>query len=279
MDAARILRSARRRSGLTQRQLAKIAVVPQPQIARIESGVSIPRVDTLDWLLEACGEGLEALPRPGIGVDRSMYPNALARSPRERIQQAGRDAAHNNRVLAAVRQEKAIENINFLEALERFARAGVQFVLVGGVAGRLHGSNIVTVDLDLCCSWEQQNLERVLAVLSGMDATQLGTRSRLVRVRTLERMDRATFETTLGPVDTFRRPPGFLRGYEELERAAEDVHLDGFSIKVPNLDDLIRMDRAIGRPRNLWIVENLGALRDHIDAQAAEERKGRRKNR
>ena len=66
MDAARVLRYARRRAGLTQRALAAKADIAQPTIARIESGAMVPRVDTLDRLLEACGMGLEVEPRPGI---------------------------------------------------------------------------------------------------------------------------------------------------------------------------------------------------------------------
>ena len=71
MNVARTLREARRRAGLTQRQLAEQARIPQSSVAKIESGTIIPRVDTFDRLLRACGEALEALPRLGIGVDRS----------------------------------------------------------------------------------------------------------------------------------------------------------------------------------------------------------------
>lgn len=104
MDAARVLRQARRRAGLTQRGLAERAGVPQSQIAKIESGAVVPRVDTLDRLLEACGEGLEALPRPGIGVDRTMYPALLELSPRERLRRAAADAGALDRLLRATGQ-------------------------------------------------------------------------------------------------------------------------------------------------------------------------------
>jgi predicted transcriptional regulator len=88
MDASRVLRQARRRAGLTQRQLASKAGVPQPMIARIESGAVIPRVDTLDKLLEACGEGLESHPRPGRGLDRTLPRELLQLSPAERARHA-----------------------------------------------------------------------------------------------------------------------------------------------------------------------------------------------
>jgi transcriptional regulator with XRE-family HTH domain len=93
MDAARVLRYARRRAGLTQRQLAAKAGIAQPAIARIESGVSVPRVDTFDKLLEACGMGLEVERRPGIGLDRTLSRALLDVPPRRRIQLAEQEAA------------------------------------------------------------------------------------------------------------------------------------------------------------------------------------------
>jgi transcriptional regulator with XRE-family HTH domain len=85
MDAARVLRQARLRAGFTQRQLADKASVPQSVIARIESRGVIPRVDTLDRLLEACGEGLESVPRPGRGVDRTLFSAHLPPTDRARL--------------------------------------------------------------------------------------------------------------------------------------------------------------------------------------------------
>jgi uncharacterized protein len=93
MDTAAALRRARRRSSLSQRDLAASAGVPQPTVSRIESGAVIPRVDTLDRLLAACGEGLEALPRPGTGLDRTGYRELLKLSPRERVRRAEQEAA------------------------------------------------------------------------------------------------------------------------------------------------------------------------------------------
>jgi predicted transcriptional regulator len=99
VDAARVLRQARRRAGLTQRDLAEKAGVPQSVVARIESGAVVPRVDTLDRLLEACGEGLESLPRPGRGVDRTVARNLLALDPASRA----RVAAESNRNVMEIR--------------------------------------------------------------------------------------------------------------------------------------------------------------------------------
>jgi predicted transcriptional regulator len=83
-----MLRHARRRAGLTQRQLAANVGIPQETIARIEAGRADPRVETLDRLLEGCGFGLESMPRLGIGVDRTQIRELLAMSPADRFQWA-----------------------------------------------------------------------------------------------------------------------------------------------------------------------------------------------
>jgi transcriptional regulator with XRE-family HTH domain len=104
MDAARVLRQARRRAGLTQRELASRAAVAQSVVGRIESGAVIPRVDTLDRLLAAAGQGLEPTPRPGQGLDRSGYAEHLVRSPRARVEEAARDARGLARLLERTEQ-------------------------------------------------------------------------------------------------------------------------------------------------------------------------------
>ena len=86
--AGRMVREARRRANLTQRQLSEKAGIPQETIARIERGCVDPRVGTLDRLLEACGYGLESMPRLGIGVDRTQIRELLKLTPSERLARA-----------------------------------------------------------------------------------------------------------------------------------------------------------------------------------------------
>ena len=80
-----MLRMARRRAGLSQRELARRAGVPQPTVSRIERGQMSPSLDTLGPLIEACGMELEVVEHPGAGVDRGQIQDNLRRSPRERL--------------------------------------------------------------------------------------------------------------------------------------------------------------------------------------------------
>ena len=73
-------------------------------MARIETGVVVPRLDTIERLLVACGRELTTVPRAGSGIDRTQIVELLAMSPRERMLSLVRDAANLDRLLTAARR-------------------------------------------------------------------------------------------------------------------------------------------------------------------------------
>ena len=89
--AAELVRSARADAGITQRDLSAISGIPQASVARIERGVSVPRTDTLERLLRACGMTLTARPSDD-GIDRSVIRERLALTPSERHRLAAKEA-------------------------------------------------------------------------------------------------------------------------------------------------------------------------------------------
>lgn len=88
MDAARLLRQARARSGLSQRELAGRAGVSQPMISAIERGLQDPRHATLDKLLRACGQELDLVLTAGEGVDATQFVTRLRMSAQARVDTA-----------------------------------------------------------------------------------------------------------------------------------------------------------------------------------------------
>jgi hypothetical protein len=85
--------------------------------------------------------------------------------------------------------------------------------------------------------------------------------------RTLLAGDSFTFVTDAGDFDLLGTPEG-TGGYEDLARTAVKTDLDGLVVLVASIDDLIRMKKAAGRPKDLIELEVLGALRDEIDRRA-----------
>lgn len=105
--SGRMVRYARRRGGMTQRELAAKAGIPQETIARIEKGRVDPRVSTLDRLLEAAEFGLEIEPRLGRGIDRTLFHLGL--SPGGRALWAGQSNENVMRVMTDMRRSVAVQ--------------------------------------------------------------------------------------------------------------------------------------------------------------------------
>jgi transcriptional regulator with XRE-family HTH domain len=55
METSRLIRRARHRAQLTQRELAARAATSHATLAAYETGAKVPRVDTLDRILQAAG--------------------------------------------------------------------------------------------------------------------------------------------------------------------------------------------------------------------------------
>jgi len=141
---------------------------------------------------------------------------------------------------------------------------GVRFVVIGGIAGATHGSPSVTQDLDVCYERGEENLERLATALGSIHARLRGADHDLpfsLDAKTLEAGDHFTFITDLGDLDCLGIPAGTL-GYDDLMKGAVNIDLEGLNVAAASIDDLIRMKRAAGRPRDLAELEILGALRD-----------------
>jgi transcriptional regulator with XRE-family HTH domain len=92
MSIANLVREARRRSGLTQAQLAERAGVPKSTVGRIESGARVPSTELVERLVEAAGWNVSvSLSEPDPDTD-SMFERTLRRSPAQRLADATRAA-------------------------------------------------------------------------------------------------------------------------------------------------------------------------------------------
>src|ERR671919_1816799 len=84
-----LLRDARTRAGLSQRELAKRAHTSQSVIARIERGQTSPTWETLERLLAAAGAAITARTEPAIEEGSMLYevPRILRMTPENRMQE------------------------------------------------------------------------------------------------------------------------------------------------------------------------------------------------
>jgi hypothetical protein len=143
----------------------------------------------------------------------------------------------------------------------------VRFVLIGGLAGAIRGSPVITGDVDVCYARDRDNLGRLAEALGGMRARLRGAPPDVpfkLDAAALEAGDHFTFATELGALDCLGTPAG-TDGFADLDASATSESLDGIVVRVASLDDLIRMKRAAGRRQDLIAVEWLEALRDELN--------------
>jgi hypothetical protein len=146
-----------------------------------------------------------------------------------------------------------------LELLDRHA---VDFIVIGGIAGIVHGSAHPTFDFDVVYARDEANLKRMAAALTEMGVTLRGAPPDLPFVpdaRTLAAGCNFTFDSEFGSFDILGEAAG-MRDYDTMRAEARRENLWGFPVLVASKDDLIRMKRAAGRPKDKAMAEELIAL-------------------
>jgi len=152
--------------------------------------------------------------------------------------------------------------------LERFCAVlgehGVEFIVVGGQAEALMGSPRVTYDVDICYRRTADNLARLATALGTLNLTLRGAPPELkfrLDAQALALGQNYTFEVDgQYPLDFL----GYLEPigtYEDLLPNAENVFIGGRQTRVIGLDDLIRIKRHIGRPKDRESLLQLEAIK------------------
>jgi len=160
-----------------------------------------------------------------------------------------------------------------LRALRVLSGHRVRFIVVGGVAGRVWGSPTITNDLDVCYERRSDNYEALVRALRELEATLRVGRATpdpipfQLDARSIKAGDCFTFITAAGDLDCLGTPTG-TGGYSDLLKNASEEELgDGLRVLVASLDDLIRMKRAAGRPKDRIAVEILTAVKEERERQ------------
>lgn len=147
--------------------------------------------------------------------------------------------------------------------LRLLTEAGVDFVIVGGVAVVLQASPRFTRDLDICYATTPDNLERLGEVLLAIGAMLRGVEEDvpfMPHARTLRRAQMLNLTTREGDLDLLVDPLG-SPDYAALRMRADSMDLDGITVAVASVEDLIAMKRAAGRPQDLVDLESLDVAR------------------
>lgn len=152
--------------------------------------------------------------------------------------------------------------------LDALNRAGVRYLVVGGVAVVLQGYLRTTADLDLVVQLESENVLRALGALEALgykprapvaaaDLADPAVRASWIRDKGLTVFSLWSDRSPTLQVDLFVEEPF---DFEAAHSRARSVPLAGTLAPVASREDLIEMKRRVGRPRDLEDVEALESL-------------------
>ena len=268
MVSANLLLEARRRAGLSQRELATRAGVGQQEIARYERGHVTPSLERLRKLIAACELELTfGLARADASYDRTIS-RMLAASPAQRLAR-GLEDAESARALGAHAQgaPAPADPVGVLRAL---GKAGVRYVLIGELAEVLRGSPPLPMSDRVTIvprTGESEALRDALTAGRGRNASE-STKS------LLDMDQRWHLEVFCAELTVVPAPKG-THGYQDLCRDATQLAIDedGLGVMVASLVDLVRISEASNdRAR-------MPALRRTLELSTSESGTSRTENR
>jgi acylphosphatase len=153
-----------------------------------------------------------------------------------------------------------LDPVRIFEALQRHE---VEYLTIGGVAVNVHGHVRNTRDVDILIEWTTENMRRLAAALSALDATLFGVDAEFLDVDPCDPDDlfnggNFTLRTAAGGLDLFdpSEIPGG-RPYTEMRPRAVEALVQGVRVRAVGFDDLIRLKRESGRDRDLEDVATL----------------------
>jgi len=143
----------------------------------------------------------------------------------------------------------------------------VEFIIVGGAAATAHGSARLTLDLDVVYKRTRENIAHMVDALRPIQPYLRGAPPGLPfdwSAQTIERGLNFTLITTLGALDIL----GEIAGggfYEQLLPETVTVEIAGVNCLCLNLERLIKVKRAAGRPKDLEAIAELEQIRNEAD--------------
>jgi predicted nucleotidyltransferase len=140
-------------------------------------------------------------------------------------------------------------------------RNGVDYLTIGAWAVIAHGYVRATADIDFVARLDKQNMERLAAALSQLNARLRGVDADKLDIdptdpQVLISGASFTMDTDAGPLDFLNDVPGSA-DYDAMRARARQANAGGVTVWVVGYEDLIRMKEASGREQDLLDIHQL----------------------
>jgi len=153
---------------------------------------------------------------------------------------------------------------NDKDLLLRLQQHGVEFVIIGGVCGVLHGISLVTQDLDVCVRLTPKNLRQIEAAVKDLHPFHRLTANKLPLQLTDElcaRLKNLYVQTDFGTLDCLGEVAG-IGNYEQVFKRSMIHTMSYGEFHILDIDALIEAKETIGRERDIAAVKQLRAIKE-----------------
>jgi hypothetical protein len=197
-------------------------------------------------------------------IDRTVIRENLLKSREERLLALEQTIAtiqqlHSPGARTSTTQFKAL--------LAALSGNGASFIIVGGVAGTLHGAMRVTYDVDVVYERSLENLQRLVAALVPLKPNLRDGPGLPFRLdeETLKRGLNFKFATAIGAIDLMGELAG-AGSFPAVRAHAIELDLFGARYSFLALDALIAARRVAGRSKDLEAIAELEVIREENEA-------------
>jgi predicted nucleotidyltransferase len=149
-----------------------------------------------------------------------------------------------------------VPSLDFLALLKTLDEHKVDFIIVGGVSAVLHGSPITTFDLDLLHSRAPENISRLLAALKKIEAIYRGLGEPRIEPTgpQLASPGHKLLITRFGSLDLHGTIGKEGLSYDDLITHTKEMHVIGMTLRVLDLETLIKIKEELGQEKDKAVV-------------------------
>ena len=161
-------------------------------------------------------------------------------------------------------------SVNLGAILEGLIEAGVDFILVGGLAAVVQGAPVTTLDVDIVHNRSPENIAKLLSFLKSINAFHRRPDDKVIGPKEgdISGLGHALFTTRLGPLDVLAVIEEG-RAYGDLLEHTVEIEFRNHTIRVLDLKMLIQLKRTSADPKDMQrlpvLEETLRQLNEEFD--------------
>jgi hypothetical protein len=142
-------------------------------------------------------------------------------------------------------------NVDLGAILEGLVLAGVDFILVGGLATVVQGAPVTTMDVDIVHSQSPENIAKLLGYLTSIEAFHRRPDDKLIKpqVGDISGKGHALFTTRLGPIDVLAVIEDG-KAYGDLLEHTVEIEFRNRPIRVLDLEMLVQLKKNSPDPKD-----------------------------